>query len=188
MRRVLTLLPLLFVLSCGISQDELEGIDGIWTLDSISCFNSIGDASTIEIWAVSGTTSSLTLGITGRDISMTGDRTGVCASVDYSLQYLFTERTGLREGKLDYTVLTKNPQVCSIELDYFDGSSINPALKYDFDLIPVANNLYNNYFQRVDEQTLLLELPGAISGSGPLTTSGDQGCGANCECYGAFVK
>jgi hypothetical protein len=189
MRRVLALIPLLFVLDCGISQDELEGIDGVWSLDSVKCFTSITDASTLkEVWAVDGSGSTLTLGITGRDISMTGN-SGTCSAVSYGLEYLFTQRDGLREGNLDYTILTKTPQACTVTLDYFDGTNIDPGQKYTFDINPIANKLYNNYFQRVDDNTLLLELPGNIIGS-PGTGAGepDKNCANNCACYGAFVK
>jgi len=181
MRRVLMVLSLFMLFSCGVSQDELEGIDGVWTLDSLSCFTSIGDANTQEIWAVKDSGSTLTLGITGRDISMTAT-SAACGSASYSLQYLFIQRDGLREGQLDFTVLTKNPAACAIELNFFNGIMVDPGTKYSFDLIPVANKLYNNYFQRVDDNTLLLELPSETLGS----TLGS--CTANCECYGAFVQ
>ncbi len=184
MKRVLILTTLLYMVSCGISQDQFENITGVWKMDSLSCFTKIGDVNTQEVWATAQTVpeTNITLGITGRNILMTASSASCPTPINYSLTYLFTERDGLREGQVDYQILTSNLQNCVVELNYFNGVNVDPGIKYTFDILPVANQLYNNYFQRADDNTLLLKMPANILGSA------DQACAGNCECYGAFLK
>jgi hypothetical protein len=171
------LLSFLLLLSACVDEPEKNQ----WVMDSISCFNSINDESPLEVWAISGTNSDVELVFKDNQIEVIGSSDNCFENPSY--RYKYEIRDGELEGTtvIDYVNLTENDQSCVVNLNYFDGSSIDPANQHSIDLRNNKDNLSDNYFNQVSETVIQAQLP--ISAIGSIYGS----CVGNCVCYGTFL-
>jgi len=182
MKNILIIFVSLASISALATQFKLStfnsNIEGIWELDNFLCYSSSKQDKLLETWVTVATSSSLELRIDKKMVTITGNSTN-CFSESYNYEL---SKINSIKNTLNYKLLTKEPRYCSVELNYFDGINVDLVTRYSFDLSLISKKLENKFFNKLDSKTLAIELPFDVTGS-------ELGlCGANCKCYGVFLK